>query len=474
MTNYDCDILVIGLGPAGMAVSIMAQSMGLKVCAIEARKIGGECLNVGCIPSKALLKTAKLRHSLSKFSEMGLEAAPLVRSLNPFARVREVVQQVNQGKTAKMFEKMDLILGQGRAAFIDSHTVEVPGVRKVSARKIFICCGTTPRLPSIPGIENVAVLTNDNLYELNAVPESLLIIGGGAIGCEMGQAISRLGARVTILNADARLLPRGDAEASQLLLQELEREGIKVINNAKIKSASSDNSQIVLELDNGNKFKTEKLLVAAGRNIALGGLQLERAGVRYDNRSGIQVDKYLRTTQKHIYAVGDCNGYRMFTHAAMHQGMLALINAMTPWPFKREFRKYLVPWSVFTEPEVSQVGFTESELQSQNMKYEKIITQYADYGRSSADGSEIGFIKALVTSSGKIQGVTIVGENSSEMIQEFSLAMQSKKSLLSILFLQHSFPTYSFMNKRIAEIWLMNKIKSKFLQKLIRIGFLLN
>ncbi len=465
--SYDCDVLVLGLGPAGMAVSIMADSMGLKVCAIEKHKIGGECLNVGCIPSKALLKSAKVRHSVSKFAELGLQQTELPQVTDPFERVRRIVKEVNEGKTAKMFEKLDLILGQGSAQFIDSHTVEVPGVRKVSARKIFICTGTTPAIPPIPGIDKVKILTNENLFELNQVPKSMLVIGGGAIGCEMGQAVARLGGKVTIFNAEDCLLPRADKEAGELLCQEFKREGIEVFNNVKIQEICTDGTAVKLRLENGSEFVGEKLLIAAGHEIKLENLKLENAGVKYDKHKGILVDDYLSTSKTHIYAVGDCNGYRLFTHAAMHQGMLALMNAMLPWPLKRKYKNYVVPWSVFTEPEVSQTGYTESELKQLGIKYEVIKTKYQDYGRSTADGSEVGFIKALCGKAGRLYGVTIVGEGSSEMIQEFSLAIQTKRRLSSILFLQHSFPTFSFMNKRIAENWMMNLVKPDWVRYLI-------
>lgn len=463
--NFDADVLVIGLGPAGMAVSQMGNALGLKVIAIEKRKIGGECLNIGCIPSKAILKAAKLRHLVKKFPEMGLQSIALPLLQDPFKRVREVVREVNEGKTAKMFENMDVVLGMGHAQFIDSHTVEVPGVRTVRAKKIFICTGTTPNIPPIAGIDKVPILTNENIFDLKEIPKSMTVIGGGAIGCEMSQALSRLGASVTILNADPCLMPRGDIDASTLLCSEFDKEGISVINNVKIEGVSGSPGDISVRLADGRDIKGEALLVAAGRRIVLDSLRLENAGINYDKRSGIVVDQYLRTSQPHIYAIGDCNGYRMFTHSAMHQGMLAVMNSMSPKIFKRRYKDYLVPWSVFTEPEISQVGETERELQSRNVRYEVVQANYSDYGRATADGSEVGFVKVLVSPWGKILGATIAGEGSSEMIHEFAFAIQSKKSLISILFLQHSFPSFSFLNKRIAEIWLMKKVKSEYIRR---------
>jgi pyruvate/2-oxoglutarate dehydrogenase complex dihydrolipoamide dehydrogenase (E3) component len=464
----ECDVLVIGLGPAGMAVTIMAKSLGLNVIAIEKRKIGGECLNVGCIPSKAILRTAKLRHAVLHFPEMGLEAIPSPKPINPFARVRDVVKRVNEGKTAKMFESVDVILSKGSARFIDSHTVEVQDVRKIRAKKIFICSGTTPFVPNIQGLDGVGFLTNENLYDINEVPRRFAVIGGGAIGCEMGQALFRLGSETTILNSADCLLPRGDAEAGHLLCEEFRKEGIRVINKAEFERIEKRGYEIAVILKDGSEIICDKLLVAAGRKIKLDELELKNAGVVYDNQKGVKVDAFLRTSVKHIFACGDCNGYRQFTHAAMHQGMLALINAMLPRVFMRRYKDYIVPWSVFTEPEVSQVGETEADLQARGEKYKVIRTNYSDYGRTTADGSEIGFIKALCTRSGKILGVTIVGESSGEMIHEFGLAIQKGLRLTSILFLQHSFPTYSFMNKRIAEQWLMDYARKPLFQRIAK------
>lgn len=468
--KFDCDVLVLGLGPAGMACSIFAQSMGLHVIAIEPRKIGGECLNVGCIPSKALLKAAKLRHQVMSFPSMGLQALPLPLAIDPFKRVRAVVSAVNEGKTAKMFESIDLILDKGPAHFVDSHTVEVPGFRAVRARKIFICTGTSPAIPPIQGLSTVKVLTNENLYELPEVPKSTIVIGGGAIGCEMGQALARLGSKVTILNYDPYLLPRGDREAGDLLASEFKKEGIRVVNNARFEKVESLEDGAEVFCSSGEIFFGEKILVAAGRTFNID-LNLETAGIEYDLKKGIYVRSTLQTSQNHVYAVGDCNGYRLFTHAAMHQGMIAVMNSMLPSFFRYNFKKYVVPWSVFTEPEVSEVGLTENELRAQGIKYQMVRTEYADYGRTTADGFEAGFIKAFISQTGKVLGVTIVGEQSSEMIQEWSLIIQKRLPLTEVLFLQHSFPTYSFMNKRIAERWLMKRVESRWIQRLAKVLF---
>ena len=301
--KYDYDIVAIGLGPAGMAVSLMGSAMGLKVCGIERRKIGGECLNIGCIPSKGLLKIAKL-HSISKhFHDMGLAEGQKSELKQPFKKIREAVEFINENKTVGMFNKVDLILNEGNAEFVDPHTVSVGG-RKVSAKKIFVCTGTSPMIPPIPGIDKVEFLTNENMFDLDEPPKSMTIIGGGPIGCEMGQAFARLGTKVVIAHMDPHLLPVGDIEAGQLLQAELEKEGIEVYNGVKIEAISKSNGLIKVRIEGGKELLSERLLVAAGRKVNLDGLKLENAGINY-TKKGITVDKYLRTSNHDIFAAGD-------------------------------------------------------------------------------------------------------------------------------------------------------------------------
>jgi len=467
--RYDYDVLAIGLGPAGMAVSIMGAAMGLKVAGIEPHKLGGECLNVGCIPSKALLKAAKLRHAVKDLEAMGFGRLPPPEVKAPLKRVRDVVDTINTTKTRAMFEKVNLIHGEGHARFVDPRTVAV-GERQITAKKIFIATGTLPVVPPIPGLDKIDILTNQNLFHIDDVPKTLTVLGGGAIGCEMAQAFSRLGSKVTIIHMDAHLLPVGPPDPGNYLQKHFEAEGIVVHNGAHITAVSQDNGIAVLRAQGTRgpiELRSERLLVAAGRRPNIESLDLEKAGVAYTKR-GITVDKYLRTSQKHIFAPGDCNGHFLLTHAAMHQGMLALMNAMLPWPLKRDFRKYVVPWAVFTEPEVARVGAGPDELKKRGVKFEVVRTEYADYGRTLADGAPVGFVEVLASPGGKIYGATIVGDGASEMIHEFALAMQTRKRLAHIMMLQHAFPSMSFMNKRIGEQWMMGKMKSRVLRWMVK------
>ncbi len=463
--KYEYDICTIGLGPAGMAVSIMGSQMGLKVCAIEAHKVGGECMNVGCIPSKSLLQMAKARHAFEKLEKLGLAAAPKPAVVDPFPRVAHHVQFINDTKTMALFDKVDLILRQGKAGFADPHTVEVGG-RRITARRIFICAGTRPALPPIDGLAEVDPLTNETMFDLHAVPESMIVVGGGNIACEMAQAFNRLGCQVTMVMRGKSVLWREDQEAVHLLQQKLQEEGIAVRTHAKMKGFEKKNGRVVLHTED-SIIEAERVLAALGRRMDLGPLRLDNAGVQYSD-SGITVDAHLRTSQPHIMAAGDCNGYAQFSHAAMHQGMIALVNCMLPWPLKRDFRKYVVPWTVFTEPALSFVGQRESDLKGRGVRYETVTVRYEDYGAAIAEELGPGFVKVFVSPAGRIFGAYIIGEGSGEMINEWGLAIQTGIRMHDVMFLQHSFPAMAFLSKRASEQWMTNRLKSPRLQNMAR------
>jgi pyruvate/2-oxoglutarate dehydrogenase complex dihydrolipoamide dehydrogenase (E3) component len=464
--RYDYDVAVIGLGPAGMAVSIMASEMGLRVLGIERRALGGECMTVGCIPSKALLRMAHVRHLVTRFSEYALANAESPALTAPFERIAGHLRFISEKKTTKMFEKVDLRLGEGTASFVDPHTVSVGG-RTASAKRIFVCTGTRPAVPPIPGLDEVDYLTNETVFGLESIPESLLVIGGGAIGCELAQAFRRLGARVTIVHLDPHLLPHGDWDAGKQLEEVFADEGISVYNARGIRRVVREGAVIALQTDHGELFRGDRLLVAAGRRHDFDDLNLEAASVRVAE-NGIEVDGRLRTSARHIYAPGDCNGRYLFSHAAMHQGMLALMNAVAPGPIRFDYRKYVVPWTVFTEPQIAHVGALERDLKANDVPYEVVEEKYSDYGAAIAEGIDVGSVRAYVSRTGRIYGVRIIGEGAGEMINEWGLAIQNRLRIHKIMFLQHAFPSMSFLTKRVSEHWMMNRMESPVLRRLVR------
>jgi len=461
---YDFDVAVIGLGPAGMAVSIMASSMDLKVVAVEAHKIGGECMNVGCIPSKAMLRAAAARHTLVQLPQFGMEAQSLPPVRDLFPRIQTHLDYIGSQKTRSMFDKVELILNRGRAGFVDAHTLQA-GERTYTAKRIFICAGTRPALPPIPGIEDIPVLTNENIFALDAVPESLLVIGSGAIACEMAQGFARLGSQVTMVMRGEGLLWREDPEGTALLSKAFEAEGIRILTRRQMEKVEKDGAQVVLRTREDGPLRAARLLAATGRRTDFAALQLERAGVAA-NEKGIVVNRRLQTSRRHIYACGDCNGHAQLSHAAMHQGMIALINSMTPWPFTYDFRAFPVPWTIFTEPAFSQVGAREEELKKRGTRYEAIVVRYEDYGAAIAENLGPGFLKALVSPLGRVYGMTIVGHVSGELINEWTAIIQNRIRLHRVLFQMHSFPTMGFLSKRVAETWMMRRMKSATLRRM--------
>ena len=465
--KYDYDILVIGLGPAGMAVSLMGSAMGLKVCAIEKHAVGGECMNVGCIPSKALLRMGKARAVFDKLAAMQLESTPKPKTLNPFGKIAESLNYISEKKTMGMFSKVEMVYQQGAASFVDPQTVEVAG-RRITAKRIFICVGTRPEIPNFPGIADIEPLTNETMFHLEKIPERLVVLGSGAIACEMAQAFSRLGSSVDLVFRGPGLLWREDNESIKILEDQFVREGIRLHRHCTPTRFSKTGNGILVETNTGGNIETDRVLLALGRRFHFESLKLNRAGVAHTNK-GITVDKYLRTTNKRIYACGDCNGHHQFSHAAMHQGMLALMNCMIPWPMKYRYDRYVVPWTVFTEPQISRVGMTSKRLDDAKIKHRTVTAKYEDYGAAIAESIAVGHVKAHVSPlKGKILGATIVGEGSGEMINEWALAMQNGLGMYHLMMQQHSFPTMGFLTKRVAETWMMENMESGWLQWMCR------
>ncbi len=455
--KYDFDLITIGLGPAGMAVSVMGAEMGLKVCAIEKHKIGGECMNVGCIPSKALLEIARKQF---------VKKVPLQNT--PFAGIQKDLDFIGEHKTKKMFEKVHLVINQGRAEFIDKHTVKV-GEKTYTAKKIFIATGTKPLIPPIDGINDIDYLTNENIFKQDSIPKSLTVIGGGAIGAEMAQAFARLGTNVTIVQYDSYLVPAGDQEAGELLQSVFDRENIKYLNERKILKACKEGELVTIETDKGDKITSEKLLVAAGRKIDMASLKLENAGIKTGLKGEVIVNKHLQTNVSNIYAVGDCNGKVLLSHAAMMQGMIGIMNSMMPFFMKQDIDKYVIPWTVFTDPQISFVGMSEKQLKQKNIKYDTVKVNYDDYGAAIAEKKEVGFVKVFVSKLGKIYGASIAGYGSGEMINEWALAIQKNIKIYDIMLLAHSFPTMGFLTKRVAETWMMEKMKLTNIQRMLKL-----
>jgi pyruvate/2-oxoglutarate dehydrogenase complex dihydrolipoamide dehydrogenase (E3) component len=447
------DLIVIGMGPAGMAAVGMGTKMGLKVLGIEKKAIGGECLNVGCIPSKALLKAAKMNHDLGKVKDFGMKLECEAKIKNPLEIVRRQVDAQTGEVLEEKFSNADLLLKKGSASFVDNQTVEVDG-EQYKGDLIFIATGTEPMIPPIDGLSEVPYLTNENIFDLEEIPKKLTIIGGGAIGVEIAQAFSRLGSNVTIAHMDEQLAPSEDTEAAELLEKKFKKEGIVYHNGAKIKSVMKKSDGIYTKTTAGT-FVSDQILVATGRKPSLNSLNLEAVGIDYDKKH-IKTDEFNRTNISNIYALGDINGKWLFTHSAMHQAMLSLMQAISKSePKHLEQDNYVVPRAIFTDPEIAQVGLTENAAKEKEINCFVVKEYYKNYARAVTDGAQEGFVKIITDDSGKIYGATIIGEHASELIAEWTLAMQHNLKMMDILMTQHTFPTFSVLNKNAAEKWMM-------------------
>lgn len=429
-------------------------------------------MNIGCIPSKSLLSMAKAAHYIDILPKYELSLPEGVKPtvLKPFERIQGYLAEVQKSKMMKTFEKIEAHVKEGDAKFVGHKIVESNGQR-YTAKRIFINSGTRPFMPPIQGLRSKEVephiLTNENIFNLRKIPKSMIVIGGGAIGCEMAQAMQRLGSKCTIIQNGEHVLPAGEKDGALLIEEQFKNEGITLANNAsieKVEKDPQDSSLVIVTLKDGKVFKGEKILVAAGRQIFTDHMQLGKTGVATDKSGKILVNNYLETNVKGIYACGDVNGHALLSHAAMHQGMIALMNSMVPnLPgsslMKQNFKRYIVPWTVFTNPEISCVGMTPMTLKKRNIPFETIEQTYKGYGSALAQGHDKGFIKLYISPKiGKIYGAQIVGENSGELINEYAMAIQNGLSMRHFLMTQHSFPTMGWMNKRLGEVWMEKKM----------------
>ena len=441
------DLIVIGGGSAGLTAARFGAQLGLRVALAEKERIGGDCTWTGCIPSKSLVKAAKIAHDMRSANRYGLNAVePLADLKAIMARVKAVSEEVYQGESTETLGNEGIDVFSGPAKFLDSGTVQV-GDANLIGRKFVIATGARPATPSIPGITDVDYLTYETVWELQALPKRLLVIGGGPIGCELGQAFQRLGSRVVLLEAGLRLLSKDEPDASDLVLACLVEEGMDVRLGASVQRVWQQGTIIHAEAG-GKELLGDALLLAVGRTPRVDNLGLEQAGVRYTAR-GIEVDARLRTNRKHIYAAGDCLGGYQFTHYAGWQGFMAVRNAFLPGSTKALLNH--VPWATFTDPEVARVGL--SEAQSRAAYGDKVCTAnwpLAKVDRALTEGQPQGFLKIIYRNNGTVLGATIVAPSAAEMVQEWALAIAQDLKIGDVANSLHVYPAYAMGNMQAA------------------------
>ena len=455
--KFDRNLIVIGAGSGGLVSSYLAAAMKSKVTLIERHRMGGDCLNTGCVPSKALIRSARFVHEVKNAEKYGCKKASVDFDFAAIMeRVQGIIRKIEPHDSVERYESLGVECIAGEAELVSPWEVRVGG-RSLTARALIIATGGRPVVPKIRGIEKTGFYNSDTIWELREQPQHLAVIGGGPIGCELAQCMARLGSRVTQFQLHSRLLPREDPEASEMVMESLAADGVEILTDVEIRSCSGGPGDIEIEYSrdgNTQKLGCDALLVAVGRRPNSAAMGLEKLGIRLRDDGTIETDDCLRTSLPNIYAVGDVTGPWQFTHMAAHQAGYAAINALLQgwWSLKADYS--LVPWATFTDPEVAHVGLNESEARSRGVEYEVARYSYDELDRALAESEERGFVKVL-TEPGRdrILGVTLVGAHASDIIVEFISAMKLKAGLNRILGTIHIYPTFAEANKFVAGNW---------------------
>lgn len=461
-TRYDYNLLVIGAGAGGLVTSYIAAAVKAKVALIEKHKMGGDCLNSGCVPSKALIRSARFAAEQRRASELGFCPSQTCADFAAvMERVARVIKEVEPHDSIERYQGLGVECIEGEARLVSPWEVEVNGQR-LASRHIVIATGARPLVPTLPGLEQVPWLTSDTLWQLRTAPRQLLVLGGGPIGCELVQSFALLGVPVTLVELSDQLLPREERKVAELLAEQLARDGVRVLTGwrterADYLPAAEGDLPIRLQLRRGDETQVvegDQLLLALGRVANVSGFGLEELGVELAPRGTVAVDGFLATNYPSILAVGDVAGPYQLTHAAAHQGWYAAINALFS-PFKRFRADYRVmPAAIYTTPEIARVGLNQKEARAQGIPFELTRFELAELDRAIADGERQGFVEVLtVPGKDTILGATIVGTHAGERIAEFVLAMRHRLGLGKILATIHAYPTLMEGNKYLAGEW---------------------
>ncbi len=458
MPKKDFNLIVLGAGSAGLSSAYIASAIKAKVALVERKKMGGDCLNTGCVPSKALIRTAKILSYAKRHKDFGIRAMSAEFDFSEvMERVQSVIKKVEPHDSLERYTNLGVECFNGEARILSPHEVQVEG-KTYTTQNIIVATGASPLVPSIPGLDQISYLTTDTIWKIRKRPERLLVVGGGPIGSELSQAFSRLGCNVTLIEKFHCILSREDKDVSDRVCKRFLEEGVDLKLNSGLKEFKIVNGKSFAVIEhNGNldQVMFDQVLLALGRKARSQDLGLEELGVKINPNGTIQVDEYLRTTtHPNIYACGDVAGPYQFTHTAAHQAWYCAVNALFS-PFKKFKVDYrVIPWCTFTDPEVARVGLNELEAQDKGIPYE--VTRYGidDLDRAIVDNEDHGLVKILtVPTKDRILGVTIAGYRAADMIIEHIGAIKNGIGLNKILATIHIYPTMSEANKYAAGIW---------------------
>jgi pyruvate/2-oxoglutarate dehydrogenase complex dihydrolipoamide dehydrogenase (E3) component/uncharacterized membrane protein YdjX (TVP38/TMEM64 family) len=465
--TFDYNLIVIGAGSAGLVSAYIAAAVKARVALIEKHKMGGDCLNTGCVPSKALIRCAKMLSYGHRAKEFGFKQTTTEFDFAQIMeRVQSVVGKVEPHDSIERYSALGVECISGEARITSPYTVEVNG-RTLTTRSIIVATGASPFVPPIPGLDQVDYLTSDNLWQLRELPPRLVVLGGGPIGCEMTQAFARFGSAVTQVEMAPRLMGREDPDVADFIRQRFEAEGVRVLTGHAAKEVLVQGGEKLLVCDHqGERVEVpfDAILVAVGRRAHTKGFGLEELGVTISRRGIIDTDPFLRTNFPNILCAGDVAGPYQFTHTAAHQAWYAAVNALFS-PFKSFRADYrVIPWCTFTDPEVARVGLNETEANEQKLDFEVTVYKLEELDRAIAEGEEDGWIK-VITPRGKdkVLGATIVGPHAGDLLAEFILAMKHGIGLNKILGTIHPYPTLAEANKATAGVWKRGHVPEKLL-----------
>jgi pyruvate/2-oxoglutarate dehydrogenase complex dihydrolipoamide dehydrogenase (E3) component len=474
MARFDYDIGVIGGGAAGLSVTSGAAQLGAKTLLIEKEPhLGGDCLHYGCVPSKTLIRSAHVYQTMKDAGQYGLPAVPLppVDFSRVAARIKAVIAEIQQHDSVARFERLGAEVVFGAPRFCDEHVVELDG-RRISARQWVVATGSSAAIPPYPGLASTPHLTNREIFSLETLPASLLVLGGGPIAVEMAQAFARLGSQVTVIQRSGQILSREDRDMADLVMAAMAAEGVVFHLGARVEEVRDLGGQRRVTIKNrgGERLQLhgDTLLVALGRQANVEGLGLAAIGVALSER-GIVVDSRLRTSQPHIYAPGDVNGAYQFTHAAGYEAGIVVGNALFRLPRRADYT--WLPWATYSDPELASIGMNEQAARRAGLDYTLWQEEFAANDRALTAGRSGGRLKMLVGRRGKPLGVQICGPAAGELIAEWVAVLHGRLKLAGLAGAIHPYPTLAEINKRVAGSWLAPKIFSPTVKKMLKLFF---